>query len=640
MPDIGQTRTLLLGSAGIIVAALAIAAQAQTVTSPFAKKNKKQAWETQETPANAQSAPAQSIQATQYQTQKAAPQDQAAPQAFVPAIVPAPVNPAPLTYAAPPQQQAPTAAPQSRGSSTVISNNWQPSYSSYNYPPLKSAAPQQTQSATSLAGGNTAPANGAYFPGRSQGSTGSDGYKPTLRGPAYTGPQNFAPPVQTAPNNQFAASGSNSSGQFGAGGPFSGGPYAQSGPYSDAPPPASMPQKPYKPSWAERLGLSNLINTLTGYLRFGAAGTENNGWDADFIVDGAARGEVSASTQGGLEYGAGMQIRAQYDKHRRGFGGRVSDCPPTLAGCNSTLTPGGEASLRGHTSQFYASGPSNAKDTEFAVEGAYLFLRSAYGDITAGWDDGAAYLFSLGAPTLLAVGASNSPVDYTGLDSVKTINDASGFAEKITYISPRLLGDTIGVGVQFGASYSPNAKSCGVDYCVRANGQDVSGALSPDLKDVMEFGVALDRKFDNGFSVEATATYAMASEDSAIAEFDDLKALGLGLELGYNDFTLGGSYLDSNNGLANGDYTAWDAGLTWQPSKLGFTAGYGQAKDKNVNLKSNQAVFGVSYDWNEHYRLGTGVQYIERTTPFNMGGVLTPTKEKATAIFIEGRVTF
>ena len=132
----------------------------------------------------------------------------------------------------------------------------------------------------------------------------------------------------------------------------------------------------------------------------------------------------------------------------------------------------------------------------------------------------------------------------------------------------------------------------------------------------------------------------MGSETSAITEFDDLKALGLGLELGYQDFTLGGSYLDSNNGLANGDYTAWDAGLTWKPSKLGFTAGYGQATDKNINLKSNQTVFGASYDWNEHLRLGTGVQYIERTAPFNMGGVLTPTKEKATAVFIEGRVTF
>jgi len=229
-------------------------------------------------------------------------------------------------------------------------------------------------------------------------------------------------------------------------------------------------------------------------------------------------------------------------------------------------------------------------------------LRSAYGDVTLGRDDGAAYLFSLGAPSLLAVNGSNSPVDYTGLDSVKTVNDASGFSEKITYTSPRLLGDQIGVGVQLGVSYALNARACGVDYCVRENGEDVSGALSPDLDDVIEVGLSLDRTFNNGLKVEATGTYARASEQSGLAVFDDLSALG-------------GSYLQSNNGLADGDYTAWDAGITWKPSQLGFSASYGQAIDDNVSLKSNQAVLGMTYEFDK-FTLGTGIQYIERKTPF------------------------
>ena len=125
-------------------------------------------------------------------------------------------------------------------------------------------------------------------------------------------------------------------------------------------------------------------------------------------------------------------MRAQYDPFRRGFGGRVPLCPPDIAGCSAS----GTNSLRGHTSQFYQFGLDDARETQIQLESAHLFLRSAYGDVTIGRDDGAAYLFSLGAPTLLAVNASNSPVDYTGLDSVKTVNDASGFSEKITYTSP------------------------------------------------------------------------------------------------------------------------------------------------------------------------------------------------------------
>ena len=56
----------------------------------------------------------------------------------------------------------------------------------------------------------------------------------------------------------------------------------------------------------------------------------------------------------------------------------------TVQGCNS-LTVGGLAQpLRGHTSQFYNAGLDNSKSGEFALEGAYLFLRSAYGDVTVG----------------------------------------------------------------------------------------------------------------------------------------------------------------------------------------------------------------------------------------------------------------
>jgi len=163
--------------------------------------------------------------------------------------------------------------------------------------------------------------------------------------------------------------------------------------------------------------------------------------------------------------------------------------------------------------------------------------------------------------------------------------------------------------------------------------------LSPDLQDVVELGIALDRKFDNGVSVEATATYALASEDSTIAAFDDLKALGLGLKLGWGDFELGGSYLDSNNGLLSGDYTAYDVGLTWKPSDWGFTAGYGHATDDNINLTSDQALLAVSYDIGQ-FRLGTGVQYIDRRVPVATAGVINRTSEKATALFVEGGFTF
>lgn len=409
-------------------------------------------------------------------------------------------------------------------------------------------------------------------------------------------------------------------------------PYAQSGPQSG--PNGQAP----KQGFFDRLGLGAISTLIRGALRGGIAARENDGWGEAFIGDADIELELSAVTQGGVEWGVHGQIRAQYDEGRKGFTRRLPDCPPGLAGCATILVAGTQASVRGHSSQFYTSGPDIGNDTQMALESAHLFLRSAYGDVTIGRDDGAAYLFSLGAPTLLNVAASNSPVDYTGLDAVKTLNDASGFSEKITYTSPRLLGDQVGVGIQFGVSYALDADACGVDYCVDLN--SIENVVAPDLDDIIEAGIALDRTFAPGMSVEATATYARGSEQSGLAGLDDLQAFGTGLEFRMNDFTLGGSYLNSNQGLMNGDYESYDIGLTWQPSVLGFTLGYGHATDANVNLTSDQITGGVSYDINERIRLGAGVQYSDRDTVADVAGTAQTVNEKATAIFIEAGITF
>ena len=397
-----------------------------------------------------------------------------------------------------------------------------------------------------------------------------------------------------------------------------------------------------KPSFAQRFGLGNIQTELSGHVKIGAAIAARPGQNASFesVADFDVRGEVSAITDGGLEYGAGLRVRAQRDKYRRGFGGRAGDCPAANPACASALVGVNTRNVKGHTGQFYTGGPLDVKETEIALEGAYLFLRSAYGDFVLGRDDGAAYLFSLGAPSVAMVGASNSRVDYTGLDSVKTYNDASGFAEKISYTSPRLLGDNVGVGVQFGLSYAPSAKACGVDYCVRENGSGAGDIFAPEIKNVIEAGLALDRKFSNGLAVELTGTYAHGSEKTGNAVFSNLSTWGAGLELKYADLTLGSSYLKSNNGFAaNGDYTAYDIGVQWKPSNWGFSASYGHATDDVARLSSNQGVLATSYDFGI-FTLGSGVQYIKRKVPLDTLAGVVRRNEDAVALFIEAGIKF
>jgi len=510
-------------------------------------------------------------------------------------------------------------------------------------PQPKPSSPYAAPSSASSGGSPYAPQSGARPQAwETQAPTPAPTYQnPTYQTPSYQNSGAQTQPYQTqsyqnqgyqtqTPPNGYAPNGYTPGYQSSTpptGAPYPGGPYA--------------PGPSQERSWSERLGLKNIATLIKGKLTLGGAATHRNqpenqlgpedGWSDDEIADAEIEAEVSAITDGGLEYGVVLGARAQYDKYRRGFGGRLPDCPAGTAGCSGTVS-----GLRGHTSGFYSAGDDIAKDGQVALEAAHLFLRSAYGDVTIGRDDGTAYLFSLGAPSLLAVGASNSPVDYTGYDSVKTVNDASGFSEKITYTSPRLLGDQIGVGVQFGASYALDADVCGVDYC---NGKTIAGVIQPEIEDVFEIGLALDRTFQNGLSVELTGTYANGSETSGAAGLDDLESFGTGLEFGYGDWTLGGSYLQSNNGLLDGDYTAYDAGLTWKPGALGFTLGYGHAEDDNVGLKSDQGTFGITYDFNK-FTLGTGVQYVDREVNGVALGVPTTLDQKATSVFVQGGFKF
>ena len=540
------------------------------------------------------------------------PADVAAQLQGGPLATPRPAN----TYAAPPS--APYVA------SPAPAGQYFPPQSSSVY-----AAPRAEQLSGPIGGPQT----------RAQAGAGSSGVY-------YGGQSASQPPSTQVPAPQFQR-GPESTPPYGAQN-YARAAQQQGGQYGG---PNARPAQP-KRTWLQRLGFGNTQVKTDGYARIGDAAVwrgEDNDLSNEFVADGMLRSEVSAITQGGLEYGLSVKLRGQRDRYRRGFGGStavfgVGDCPPNQPGCSFVTVDGTARAVRGHTGQLYNFGLNEQKEHEFAVEGAHVFLRTRYGDVTLGRDDGAAALFSGGAPSTLPLArSSNARVDYTGLDMTKTLNDASGFAEKVTYTSPRLLGDTIGVGVQFGLSYAPSTEVCGVDYCVRGNDRaNLSAPITAQLSDAIEFGMALDRTFDNGFGFEATANYAAATETSEIFGFDDLQSWGAGLDLTYADFTFGTSYLSSNNCWAgDGDYSAYDVGLTWKPGDMGVTASYGQSSDDLAQAEGRSAVLGVSYDLNR-YSFGTGLQYTSREVPvFNVvDGAVVREEQDAIGLFLEGAFKF
>lgn len=416
------------------------------------------------------------------------------------------------------------------------------------------------------------------------------------------------------------------------------------------PTPSSAPAHTGLQSWAQKLGLGNISTKVFGHIKGGAAARDeesfaeglDGGWDEAFVGDAFIGAEVSAFTPGGIEYGLNVGLRGAHDGDGVLFGGQVGDCALGGAGCpgqvavNDAGTVTFDAlALRGHTSQLFTGLRGFQDEERIALESAHIFLRTGYGDITLGRDVGAGELFSLGAPTLLQMGVNNGRVDYTSLDIVTTANDPTGYSEKITYTSPRLGGDMIGFSGQVGASYTPDVDACGTYTCFRRNGSDrAAGSIGATLEDAWEIAASVERKLGD-IDAEVTASYARASAEQSLAAFDDLESWNIGAEFSWADFTLGGSYLASNNALSDGDYTAYDIGLTYafeaMGGKWGAGLGFAHAEDDNVMAESDQYQVGLTREIGR-FNIGTGVQYIERTVPGVAG---TPVGEKATAVFVE-----
>jgi len=481
--------------------------------------------------------------------------------------------------------------------------------------PVRTAAPYLSQSTP------TPSESRGYYPGRAD--KGASAGLPALRG--------------SSPYPQYAQASGGSSLPPGVGTVG-----------SSVPPQGQAPTT--RRSWAQKLGLGNISTKVFGHARAGAAARDlstpaDDGWEEAFVLDGYLGGEVSAITQTGIEYGVSLGVRGAYSDDGTLFGGSIGDCALGTAGCSGQVVIAGTPlALRGHSSQLFTGSFVADDEARAAIESAHIFVRTGYGDLTLGRDTGAAELFSLGAPQIDGtLGLMRGRSDFTGLSIAKSVNDPTGYAEKVTYTSPRLGGDRIGIGAQIGASYTPDVDACGAYTCYRRNGSSkAGGSAGAVLEDAWEVGISLDRTMGD-IKAELTGTYATAGLKNSLAAFDDLQSWGIGAELSWRDFTLGGGYLSSNNALADGDWSSWDAGLAWNRGPWGARIAYAHSEDDNVNVEADEYTLGMtralSLAGNEII-VGAGVQRVNRTAPYVTGGAVGQQDEDATAIYIETGWTF
>lgn len=283
---------------------------------------------------------------------------------------------------------------------------------------------------------------------------------------------------------------------------------------------------------------------------------------------------------------------------------------PARAGYSGNIEPVGSTSLptsspiRGVFSGLTRFGPVENAGATGSIETAQIYIDGGFGQLSAGLGRGVATRFHEGAPDIFThARAANPKLDPAGVNIVRTENDLTGPAAKITYQTPRLLG------VRAGVSYTPEANAAGVD---RDPSRNVPGVFTPELDNVIEGSVQLSRKLtEQDLRIRASASYARGEVSITNSEIatEDVDVWNAGIELEFDTVSIGADYLTSNNGIEqSGDYSAWSVGVTKELSNWEWGLRYGESEDENIAVQGQNWSFGASTKISQNLRIALGYQ--------------------------------
>lgn len=315
-------------------------------------------------------------------------------------------------------------------------------------------------------------------------------------------------------------------------------------------------------------------------------------------------GELSLTGQAEKVLESGMRLRArgalrlQRDHPTRpgGIGGFGTD-PSAATGAFSGLS---------------AATPIETSDLRARFETAYLQVDGGYGEVRIGKDSGVASRFHEGAKSVLSHARLDSTLlDPTGLSTVQTRHNLTGPSAKISYASPRL------IGIRAGASFTPAVDADGLDRRPAA----AAGTLAPDAENAVELALNASRRFrESGWRLDLGLGWSSAdlSSSGLTPFYGSVETWSAGTRIEKDEWTLGTSWLSSNNGISDGDYSAWSAGLHREAYSTEFSAEYGESMDDGANLESHSWRLGAARRFSPQTRLAIAYVQDEVESPLQL----------------------
>lgn len=207
-------------------------------------------------------------------------------------------------------------------------------------------------------------------------------------------------------------------------------------------------------------------------------------------------------------------------------------------------------------------GENNVAGVTNNIDETYMTISSdTLGRIVVGSENSAGYTLMTSAPVVTSM-AINSPSISTfipfsaaypgaGLQAgLSSFTEVAGNndAQRLSYYTPSFNGLTVGI------SYAPNAT------VNAAPGGTFD--RNTTLSDVFDIGVNYSQTFGTT-SVTLSARYGTAKNPAAL--ISDPETWGIGAQVGFGAFTVGGSYAENDNGFVGGagDSSGWNLGVTY-----------------------------------------------------------------------------
>lgn len=296
----------------------------------------------------------------------------------------------------------------------------------------------------------------------------------------------------------------------------------------------------------------------------------NVGGYTDFVAGffHEADGTTPASRRAGKDFET--EFKLNFDAVGKGTNG-------IEYGANVSLWNGSEA-----TDAIPFGGGTNT----VRVNSAYVWLSGAFGKALFGDEHGASDLFVY-APT---VGEGQVDGRFRDFVDIRTLAffQASGIdntehSTKITYYTPKVGNENH--KVQLGVSYAPNMYDYGqavalyTDAAKASPYEDIVKAALSYTGNIRPVTIAASAQIISGSASHVTAdNTTLLGQATAGVKAQDFTAWGLGTQVGYNGFTLGGSYnnLGRYNTIhqQNRNQETWSVGGKYEFDKASVAINY------------------------------------------------------------------